>query len=211
MRYEVLKQLGNFSNIPHFLLSNNALVQFEPITEYLELMTLSKHGCLFTFQSLYDEFGVDFVCITYNYTKRRTEILHRATTPDLSCLLAIQMSSSIPYVFQQCTFQDQVYLDGGVVDNFPLRTAFRMKQDKVIGIVTLNNDSESDTELSLWTVLTLGVHDNTKRSIRKYRKRAKIITILDNNNVINFGVDLSSVMEMFSIGYRAAKSQVFIN
>lgn len=206
LRNQVLQQLSNLADAPQSLISGNGLIQFEPISEFLEVMTLSKHGRLFTFQTLYDECSIDFGCVTYNYNKLRTEVLHRSTTPDLSCIQAIQMSASIPYVFEQCLYQGNVYIDGGLVDNFPLRAAFRLGETRVIGIVTMYTKCES--ELSLWTVLTLSVFENTKRSIRKYRKRTTIVTVPGDYHVLDFGVDLSTVMEMFSEGYRAAKAQL---
>lgn len=206
VRNEVLQQLSHFSDdLPNSLFSQNGVLQFEPINEFIELVTLSKHGELFTFQSLYDTLGKDFACLTYNYTKLRMEILHRTTTPDLSCLQAIQMSASIPYVFTQCVYNNQVYFDGGIVDNFPIRVALKLKQENIVGIVSTTH-SLQDAVVSLMMVLTLAVMENTRRTIRKYRKRFEIIDVPLDNNVLDFhSSDLPSLMEMFSAGYRAAK------
>lgn len=209
VRNEVLQQLSHFSDdLPNSLFSQNGVLQFEPINEFIELMTLSKHGQLFTFQSLYDILGKDFACLTYNYTKLRMEILHRTTTPDLPCLQAIQMSASIPYVFTQCVYNKQVYFDGGIVDNFPIRVALKLKHENIVGIVSSihNPQDPQSMAVSLMIVLTLAVMENTRRTIRKYRKRFEIIDVPLENNVLDFhSSDLPSLMEMFSAGYRAAK------
>jgi len=208
VRNEVLQQLTHFSDdLPHSLFSQNGVVQFEPINEFIELMTLSKHGELFTFQSLYDTLGKDFACLTYNYTKLRMEILHRSTTPDLPCLQAIQMSASIPYVFTQCIYKNQVYFDGGIVDNFPIRVALKLKKENIVGVVSsIQTTQDTEPDVSLMMVLTLAVMENTRRTIRKYRKRFEIVDVPLHNNILDFhSSDLPSLMEMFSTGYRAAK------
>jgi NTE family protein len=211
IRNEVLKQLSHFSgDLPSALFSEYGLLHFEPISEFLELMTLSKHGRLFTFQSLYDTLGQDFACLTYNYTKLRTQLLHRTTTPDLPCLQALQMSASIPFVFTQCIHKNQVFFDGGLVDNFPIRVALKLDRTRIIGIVSSVQSPQElqDTEyagISLMLVLSLAIMENTRRTIRKYRKRCEIIDIPLDNNVLDFQSDLPTVMEMFSAGYRAAK------
>lgn len=208
VRHGVLQDLGKFSDdLPHLIFSQYGLISFEPINEFLELLTLSRHGRLFTLQELRDQLGVEFGCVTYNYTKMRIELLHCTTTPDLSCIQAIQMSCSIPYVFTQCTYRKQVYIDGGIIDNFPLKYAFKLTKSPIIGIVTHNADFEPGNELSIATVLSLPVRENTNRSIRKYKKRATIVNIPISTYALDFNLELSTIMEMFSNGYRACKTQ----
>lgn len=205
---ELLQQLRSMVNAPEALFSQYGLLEFEPILEFLELLTLSKYGRLFTMETLRSELQRDFACMTYNFTKMRTELLHWSTTPDLPCLKAIQMSSSIPYVFTQCIHQDQVYIDGGIVDNFPLRAAFKLHPDKcIVGIVSSARNLSPSREISLMQLLTLSVHENQKRTIRKHRKRCRIVDIpLDQSQALDFSTDLPGMMEMFSQGYRECES-----
>lgn len=203
---KVLEQLRSFTAPPEALFSQYGLIEFEPILEFLELMTLSKYGRLFTMETLHNELQKDFACMTYNFTKMRTELLHWTTTPHLPCLKAIQMSSSIPYVFTQCIHQDQVYIDGGIVDNFPLRAAFKIHPNKCIFGIFSSQIQNPSREISLVQLLTLTVHENQKRTIRKYRKRCRMINIALSNQALDFNMDLPGVMEMFSQGYRECEA-----
>jgi len=101
---ELLQQLRSMSNATEALFAQYGLLEFEPILEFLELLTLSKYGRLFTMETLRSELKKDFACMTYNYSLNKMEILHHTTTPDLPCLTAIQMSSSIPFVFNRMTY-----------------------------------------------------------------------------------------------------------
>lgn len=203
LRHELLAQLSRLGDDPHLLFSQCGLIQFEPINEFLELMTLSKHGRLFTLQSLFTELGKELACVTYNYSKLKSTILHKSTTPDLSCIQALQMSASIPYVFTQCVVDGQLYVDGGLVDNFPIRFALKLGMEKIIGVVSSLGSKEP--EFSLVMVLTLAIIENTKRTIRKFHKRFPIIDVPMESDCLDFSLDLSGVMEMFSQGYRVCK------
>lgn len=207
IQYKVMEQLSSITCAPEMLFTQYGLLEFEPVLEFLELMTLSKFGKLFTLGSLFSELSKDFACMTYNFTKMRTEMLHHTTTPHLSCLQALQMSSSIPYVFTQCIYNDQVYIDGGIVDNFPIRAAVKLHPRATIyGIITGTNQMNLVREISLFQLLTLTVYENQKRAIRKYRKRCRIIdVVIQDATALDFHSSLPQIMDMFSQGYRVAE------
>lgn len=194
------------------LLTHQGMINFDHFQEELELITLSKHAELFTMKSLYDILGKELCCITFNYTLNKMEILHHTTTPDLPCLIALQMSSSIPFVFNRMTYRDCIYIDGGIVDNFPIRIATRMRRENIIGI-TANRETEEEREepakhLEIIKLLTLPIVQRTQQTIRKYRKRVTVIDIPVSQHILQFDLNVSQIMEMFSIGYKTGKQVI---
>jgi NTE family protein len=210
---KILDKIQTDINIEQ-LLTQQGIISFEHFHEELELITLAKHGEVFTMKSLYETLGKELCCVTFNYTLNKTEILHYTTTPDLPCIIALQMSSSIPFVFGKMTYQGHIYIDGGISDNFPIRVALRMGKENILGICSNSEfkeekDNPSPPYFELVRVLTLPVVIKTRRTIRKYRKRCKIIDIPINEDILNFGLNVSDIMEMFSMGYKTCK-EVFI-
>jgi predicted acylesterase/phospholipase RssA len=191
------------------LLTHQGMINFDHFQEELELITLSKHGDLFTMKSLYETLGKELCCVTFNYTMNKTEILHHTTTPDLPCLIALQMSASIPFVFNRMTYRDCIYIDGGIVDNFPIRIATRMRHENIIAI-TANREPEDSEQpsnhLEVIKLLTLPVVQRTRQTIRKFRKRVTIIDIAVSQHILQFDLNVPQIMEMFSIGYKTGKS-----
>jgi predicted acylesterase/phospholipase RssA len=186
--------------------SNSALLEFEHILEVLELLTLRKHGRLFTLEDLWVELGKDLGCVTYNYSRQHTMLLHHTTTPTLSCLTAIRMSSSIPYVFDKCVHEGDIYLDGAVTDNFPMRFALKLGLTNIIGIA-VNAPKTLPQELSAALIAILPIMENTKRTIRKYRRRFPVVDVALSEMGLEFSMDLAQIMEMFSCGYRACRKK----
>jgi predicted acylesterase/phospholipase RssA len=204
---KILDKIQTDINIEQ-LLGQQGIISFEHFHEELELITLAKHGEVFTMKSLYDKLGKELCCITFNYTLNKTVILHYTTTPDLPCLIALQMSSSIPFVFGKMTYEDSVYIDGGISDNFPIRVALRMGKTNILGICSNSSDFKDDDSspyLGLVKIITLPIILKTSRTIRKYRKRCQIIDIPINEDILNFGLNVSEIMEMFSTGYKTCK------
>lgn len=193
------------------LLTHQGMVNFDPIQEELELITLSKYGELFTLKTLYDKLGKELCCITFNYSLNKMEILHHTTTPDLPCLTAIQMSSSIPFVFNRMTYNSSIYIDGGIVDNFPIRVALKMGKQHLIGVAANDIPHEDHSEqqhIQLVHLLTLPIVIKTGYTIRKYRKRHLIIDVPVSQHVLRFDLDVPEIMEMFSIGYKVCKTRL---
>lgn len=190
-------------------LSEKGLVNFEYIIEELELMTLIKYDSLFTFKTLYEKLGKELCCITYNYTLQKKEILHYTTTPDLPCLLGLQMSSSLPFVFDKFEYNDNLYLDGGIADNFPISTAIEIFNKKnIIGLCIKPSIGDTSKDAMIHSfisnLLFIPIVEISRSILEKYKGNEGIINIYEiliTHSFIDFNIDISIIMEMFSTGY----------
>ncbi len=69
------------------------------------------------------------------------------TYPNLSLVTAITMSSSIPILMKPTFYDGKCFVDGGVLNNYPLRCCFnktQCKEKQVIGITTTVSDTYND-------------------------------------------------------------------
>ena len=56
--------------------------------------------------------------------------------PDMPIIQAVRISISIPLLFEPCRFNDLLFVDGGVYDNFPIYTASQeYKMDDILGML----------------------------------------------------------------------------
>jgi Patatin-like phospholipase len=102
------------------VLQSRGIVDINLLMAELELITILKTERIFTLRELYDCFGKELHCITYNYTQRRVEHLSYLTHPDMDSITAIRLSSALPFVFDDVYYNGDLYLDGGLANNFPV-------------------------------------------------------------------------------------------
>ena len=72
-----------------------------------------------TFKGILDDTGIELVVCVTNLSKRRAVYLGPATHPDMDVGTALRMSCAIPLYFAAVKYEGDVYVDGGLVDNFP--------------------------------------------------------------------------------------------
>lgn len=76
-----------------------------------------------SFSELAKATGKVFVVCVTNLTKVRREYLSVDTTPDMSVILAVRMSLSVPVLYAPVMYQGSLYVDGSVLDNFPIASS----------------------------------------------------------------------------------------
>jgi len=76
---------------------------------------------LITFKNYQKIYGKRLVLTGSNITKHETEYFSTVNTPDMRVLDAIRISISIPFLFSAVKYNNHVYVDGGITDNYPLQ------------------------------------------------------------------------------------------
>jgi len=80
-----------------------------------------KHGKAdITLQELYEKTGNELVVTATCVNRRMQRFFHRAHHPDMPVVMAVRMSMSIPLFFVPIKFEGDYYVDGGLLNNFPL-------------------------------------------------------------------------------------------
>ena len=199
------------------LLNLNGVYKYSFITKHCEKMTLDKIDYIPTLKQLYDNFGKKLYVCSYNLTKHKREYISYLNYPDMSCLDAIRMSSNIPFIFDDCIYNGDEYIDGGVIDNFPtnlLKNMSDIKDIKPLGIYLddkKENDSEgasADSKYSkilklvnkMYNIMMIPCKEN-----RECLVDIDIIKIDVDIQFFNFSISHNKKLELFSYGYNYAK------
>ncbi|XP_064634174.1 uncharacterized protein LOC135492023 [Lineus longissimus] len=83
-----------------------------------------------TFEELYKLRGVELCVVVSNLSISSIEYCHMKTTPDLPIALAVKISMSLPFLFEPNKIpvgftrglnENELYVDGGVLSNYPVR------------------------------------------------------------------------------------------
>ena len=212
----VLESFINKTNNFSISLLTGGLYDYSNITNHCEKMTLLKMDYIPTLKQLKDKFEKELIVCSYNLTDHKREYISWLNYPDLSCLDAIRMSSNIPFFFNEYIYNGKEYIDGGIVDNFPIGLLLedKFKNNKTLGI---NLDSKNDKVIEgdentnyykivkllnkLYNIVTIPLKEK-----KKYDVDIDIINIdVENLKIYNFSLSHSRKLELFSNGYNYAK------
>lgn len=86
-----------------------------------------------TFMELYKLYDIKLNIVVTNITLLKEELLSYDTTPNMSVMIAIRMSISLPIIFSPVLYKNNYYIDGGVINNFPIKY---ITTKNYIGIIT---------------------------------------------------------------------------
>ena len=156
-----------------------------------------------TFKELYNKTNKKLaICVT-NLSRMKSEIFDIETQPDMDIVLAIRMSCCYPYVFTPVKFNDDLYVDGGVLNNYPINY-FLHDIDRTIGISNTTSELREKVDLSDILSYTLGIIncmsiDKQRDVTRMYQNNTVLMECM--TDPINFTLTNNEKEKMVNEGY----------
>ena len=110
-----------------------------------------------------------------------SEIFSHEHTPDMPVAMAIRISMSIPLFFTAIRQRNQIYVDGGIFDNYPIKLFDRRSYVSGINkeIHTMRtkyyddlNEKQSTANRYIYNKETLGIRLDSSKEIKMFKERA---------------------------------------
>lgn len=95
-----------------------------------------------TFIELYKLTNKKLIIIGTNITDNCEEVFDYINTPNMSVMIALQITSCIPVLFTPIVYNDKYYVDGGVANCFPIKYC---NKDTTLGLFVYTNKREIDS------------------------------------------------------------------
>jgi predicted acylesterase/phospholipase RssA len=92
------------------------------LEDELETMILKKCDHIPTI----GELNKNFLCASFNLSSNKLVYFNTIDTPNMDAKKAVILSCAIPFLFEPCIFNNEKYIDGGILDNFPLRKTIEL-------------------------------------------------------------------------------------
>lgn len=210
--FEIIHFLCNSNFLDEFqnlniagVVDQKGLINYYVVQEYLEKLTINKIGFLPTFRDIRMRFGKNLTLVAYNLTKNKAEYFNADTQPHMSCLTAVRMTTNVPLLFERFFYNNCEYLDGGLVDNFPIEY-YQGPQYKIIGININPLDTAIPKKQSyiMYLLKIAMIPYIFFHSQKKYPENATVIDIQTDIQSFEFNLDISKRLNLFSKGYQAA-------
>jgi predicted acylesterase/phospholipase RssA len=172
-----------------------------------------------TLNQLYEKTNIKIYMYTTNINSLELETvsLSYKTHPDLEFYKAITMSSAFPLMFMPICDTSNCYIDGGLLNNFPLNDCINLNNniDEILGIKIITNNDNLDT-VNSETILPMYLYNIIIKMYRQINKKSRednlsniVNCYIENNSLSRWGdavVDMSIRQEYISIGENSAKS-----
>uniref|UniRef100_A0A6C0J5F3 PNPLA domain-containing protein n=1 Tax=viral metagenome TaxID=1070528 RepID=A0A6C0J5F3_9ZZZZ len=161
-----------------------------------------------TFDELYRKTNKILKIIVVNYTDRLEEIFDYKSTPNLSIIRAIRMSISIPLIFTPIYFNNKIYIDGGIMNNFGINYC---NLDKTIGICIENNNKNQNPQNImdfLKGVLSIIYKNVTSKN---WENHINVIILRTTMEMSDFNLAKETKLEILKNGYKQTKYHIKYN
>ena len=144
-----------------------------------------------------------------NLSLARMEYFSAENTPDMCVYKAIRISTSFPFVFEKVDYNDNIYLDGGLIDNYPIEY-FQDDIKNTIGISTTSLNSGNKDLSSFDKYMVQIIYVLSSQSERYMANKHKENTVVIKLNYRFDSIDFSYDMKKYLIeeGYKQFKEQI---
>ena len=155
-----------------------------------------------TLLQLYKKTNINFFITVVCLNKINVEYINYENYPNLPLITALYMTSAIPLIFPNVHYNNNIYVDGGLIDNFPIHL---FPQEETIGISTSLNELNPEKNILdyIYTILFI----NYFRKQIEINKKYKNIILLPSKNFDILGSNLTknNIITMFHLGYTITK------
>lgn len=196
-------------NIPFSLQKEKADLSTRSFRNSLPKGVVSGDNVINLFNSLsvgysdslsFNDLPTPFICIATNMLNGEPAVFDRGEITK-----SIRASMAIPIVFDPIVIGDQMYVDGGLVNNFPADQCRAMGADYIIGVsVSSGLEDDADNLSSIISQVSQLTKIITDKNYDKYYQKCDIFLSPEITGVGMLSFDSESVSKVTQNGYNTA-------
>ena len=179
------------------------------IMAWVESQLLKKNlNSKITFRELYIWNNIDFQIGVTNLSKQELEIHNHINTPNIPVVDSIRMSISLPFFFKSVKANNCIYVDGGVMNNYPIRLFSNL--DGVLGcnLLSANNNQGELTEINTFDTYIYSLISciwNGSILLTKEELEKTIVIQTNEKSTLNFLLNKKEKRKLILLGYSSTE------
>ena len=152
-----------------------------------------------TFAELFEITGKEIIITATSISKSKIKYFNHISEPDLDVVLAVRMSMSVPFYYMPVSYKDEIYIDGGILDNYPIQLG---EKDKTIGIVVASDNDISIKDFTEYMIATirLTLNANLLTKIKDYED-CTISIVCGGDSFLDFSMEKDKKKDLFDQGF----------
>lgn len=135
--YDIDNFIANYGLVPK--------INYETI--FKKIIKFKGHNENITFKELYVKTSKELHLIAFSLKQNKSIDLNYETTPDLKIWEGLYMTSALPILIPPFEYNNDIYIDGGISENFAMNRVKLENKNKSIGICTGSYKPE-------WNIIT---------------------------------------------------------
>ena len=160
------------------------------------------------FKQLYEISKIHLIIVGTCLTTKSIVYFDHINTPTFKVSVALRISISIPGFFTPFVHDNKKYIDGGMLNNYPINV-FSDKLNETIGIL-IYDDCDTDYKypeeyiVALYNLIAYKIINSQYEEYKDYT-----ICVKNNNvkiNLISFNVDSATKEILYNNGYKCAEN-----
>lgn len=189
----------------------------DKITKLVKVILRKKTGNEdITFKDLHSKFPkIKIIIGGSNLTNNCVEFFSVDNTPDMPVYLAIRISTCFPLVFEKVDYNDNIYLDGGLLSNYPIDYFDNTNETLGVCTTTQNQNSSNISSFDKYIVKIIYLlSSQLERYIsEKYKERTIKLVLNYKIDSIDFSQDIKKYLinEGYSQFMEQIKDKIDIN
>ena len=126
------------------IFTNFGLIEENHLVSFVGNLFTLKLGKTPTMKELFDFSKIELDIYATNISKQQLEKFNYKTEPDLLISDAVKMTINLPILFTKIEYKKSLYVDGGIIENFPWRNYETININKKIGIDLTSEKNETE-------------------------------------------------------------------
>lgn len=153
-----------------------------------------------TFNELYKITNKNLIISATNLNRKQTTYFSYENTPDIKVIDALIASISIPILYIPKKIDDDLYLDGGITNHFPINI-FKNSKKETIGAIILSNKKRNELT-NIFDIISSIVFCGFENQCNGILKEYKNVIVLDNDiDSLDFNIIKELKIKTINDGY----------
>lgn len=198
----------NFKSVLNFF-EDYGMDNGEKVIKIIKIITNRKLGkSELTFKELYEYSKINFIISTVNVSKKKQIYINHENYPDLEIYKAIRMSVSIPILFKPYKFENNLYVDGGVID--PCSSDYFKNKKETLSLMISGRKSDYPNNLETFKDFLISLYCCPIEKVREdsYDKPNIIIFKTEECDSMNFEISNDNIVILIKYGYDITKEEM---
>jgi len=192
------------------IFSTYGFTTLTPLVNLIREMVMEKLGKIPTLRELYKLTNSNFIIAAGNISKNRGEYFSYKTNPNLGCIDAVQISCSLPLIFDKIQYRGDFYTDGGLTDHFPITHPELGVCSRVLGVLIVSSGMPVTNLFTyVYSIVSLctasSISEKVAAILANPTSKYTIIKVTCEAAVSDSGMTSEKKMKLYLKGYEEAK------